>query len=652
MKRYLILAFREAEPDRYCVLEGEDCVIGRAPDSHLVLPDSTVSRNHAMISVQGDRIFIEDQGSTNGVFVNGERITRTVLREGDFASLGAYTVVLREYNGGEGASSPKGKTLCIGYDTARKLHQESLEKRSPKHFSVLYATALLLGERPPLDEFLPRVLSMVAESLRASRGAIVTYTEDSERLEVAASLSMDHEPDELPVSRTLIEHVLRTRIALLTENAQADPRFCSKESVIRRDIGAAMCVPLVGNKGCAGVFYVDGPAGAPEFTEKGLAFFAAISHVVGLAIENRRQDALLAKQERLATLGQAIAGISHDVRSLLMLIRGSMELMQSAEPAATAPKPPQDWTLMRRVVDRVESYMSSLLTFSNRVEINRVPTPLNDLIQDVLTLLKARAAEAHVELVFKGGGFETANIDGAQIHRVLFNIVRNAIEACGTRGGSVTLSVSRRNDTLIVEISDTGVGIPAEHLARLAEPFFSTKGSAGMGLGLAVSYRIVEQHGGWIHATSKPGRGTTFTIVIPRCFALETAPRDPVLEATKRIAAFKQCPGCGTSWASQDRFLGDPGLVYGGYQVHWDDLNAGLFLFSHTCGTTLAVPVADFRHLYGGPVFQERLTGTDACAGYCLHQNETRPCPAQCACAYVREVMQIIHQWPKLNTVA
>lgn len=122
----------------------------------------------------------------------------------------------------------------------------------------------------------------------------------------------------------------------------------------------------------------------------------------------------------------------------------------------------------------------------------------------------------------------------------------------------------------------------------------------------------------------------------------------------KRIQSvcFKTCSKCGFVWPERASFLSDPNLRMIGYQVHFDELMAGLFLFDHICGTALAIQADDFQDLYDGPMFTERLNGTKECEGYCLHKNDLRPCPAKCECAYVRKIMQVILSWPKQELAA
>ena len=114
--------------------------------------------------------------------------------------------------------------------------------------------------------------------------------------------------------------------------------------------------------------------------------------------------------------------------------------------------------------------------------------------------------------------------------------------------------------------------------------------------------------------------------------------------------SFKTCGACGGEWENRNAFLSDPQLEVAGYQANFQQLEMGLFLFSHMapdCGTTLAVRSGEFTDLYHGTIWQERRTGAADCPGYCLHKTELRACAAKCECAYVREVIEIVRTWPK-----
>ena len=113
---------------------------------------------------------------------------------------------------------------------------------------------------------------------------------------------------------------------------------------------------------------------------------------------------------------------------------------------------------------------------------------------------------------------------------------------------------------------------------------------------------------------------------------------------------FKVCTKCATPWPTREDFLGDRGLKLVGYQANYKALEAGILLFNHTCRTTLALMAEDFKDLYNGPIFVERLTGGADCGGHCLHQDDLGPCPARCECAYVRHILQLIKAWPKTDS--
>jgi len=117
--------------------------------------------------------------------------------------------------------------------------------------------------------------------------------------------------------------------------------------------------------------------------------------------------------------------------------------------------------------------------------------------------------------------------------------------------------------------------------------------------------------------------------------------------ADRSCQDFKKCLVCGFIWPSLTDFLDDPGIVMIGYQASFNNLDSGLFLFNHTCRTTLGCEVELFRSLYQCPVYCECQTGRDECPGYCLNIRELAPCPVKCSCAYVREIIQLISQWPK-----
>lgn len=116
--------------------------------------------------------------------------------------------------------------------------------------------------------------------------------------------------------------------------------------------------------------------------------------------------------------------------------------------------------------------------------------------------------------------------------------------------------------------------------------------------------------------------------------------------------SYKRCTTCGHEWKTRESFLGDPLVLVVGYQASFKDLAVGCFLFNHHvpgCNTTMAIATGEFFDLYEGPVFEGRRRGTGECPDYCMNKSDLRVCPVRCECAFVREVLQVVLNWPKLS---
>ncbi len=112
--------------------------------------------------------------------------------------------------------------------------------------------------------------------------------------------------------------------------------------------------------------------------------------------------------------------------------------------------------------------------------------------------------------------------------------------------------------------------------------------------------------------------------------------------------SFKSCFNCVTYWSTREEFLQDENIKLVGYQVHFEELTSAIFLFNHSCGSTLGLPVSRLTDLYQGQIFSGRANGTEECPGYCLYRSNLKSCPVQCECSYVQEIIQIINGLPKL----
>lgn len=228
--------------------------------------------------------------------------------------------------------------------------------------------------------------------------------------------------------------------------------------------------------------------------------------------ETMRRAENIIQSEKLAAAGQLAAGIAHEIRNPLTSLKGFLQLMKSG--SSSSAKRDAYVAIMLEELGRIEQILGELLVLSRPRTVQYAKTRMKQLIRQVVLLLQPQAVMRGVEIAVQPIS-ETAYIycDENQIKQVLINIVKNGIESM-QRGGTLSIEAAAEQDAAAIRIADQGTGIPPEALARLGDPFFTTKEN-GTGLGLAVSYKIVRNHGGRIEVSSKPGAGTTFTIYLP-----------------------------------------------------------------------------------------------------------------------------------------
>ncbi|SIS66360.1 ATP-binding protein [Alicyclobacillus vulcanalis] len=219
---------------------------------------------------------------------------------------------------------------------------------------------------------------------------------------------------------------------------------------------------------------------------------------------------LLARSDKLAAVGQLAAGIAHEIRNPLTALRGFIDLMYQRARSNNR----RYLEIMRGEVSRMEAIVSELLRLARPDRPQFQQVDLVDLVQEVVAFMSAQALLHSVEIRYEPG---TPSLlvqgDPNQLKQVFINLMRNGIEAMQP-GGSLRVRVFQDGHVARVEIADQGSGMSPEALARLGEPFFTTK-EQGTGLGVMVSKRMVADHGGELAIESEVGRGTTVTVRLP-----------------------------------------------------------------------------------------------------------------------------------------
>lgn len=226
--------------------------------------------------------------------------------------------------------------------------------------------------------------------------------------------------------------------------------------------------------------------------------------------------------ERLAAVGETVAGIAHGIKNVLMGLEGGMYAVNSGIELGDDARIARGWTTLEENVERISTFVKEFLDFAKGRETTVALVDPNTPAQDVANLFKERAAQSGIKLeVDLQDRILPAPLDEEGIHTCLANLISNAIDACmvseKTREFIVTLRSREVDRTIIYEVADNGRGMDYEISKKVFSKFFSTKGSdRGTGLGLLTTKRIVHQHGGKISFTSKEEEGSVFTIELPR----------------------------------------------------------------------------------------------------------------------------------------
>jgi signal transduction histidine kinase len=258
--------------------------------------------------------------------------------------------------------------------------------------------------------------------------------------------------------------------------------------------------------------------GADEFSASDEKMLTVLAAQAALIIENARLQEENLRQARLTALGQGIAGAAHCIKNILNGVHSGAYILDLGIKQQQFNSVAKGWDIMKRNTQIMEDLVIDMLTYSRPRKPECAPSDINRVCSDIADLMSQKAKDKKVELVLAlQPDIGELVLDAKAIYRCILNLVSNAIDASDKPVGRVEISTqaSSEDGRLKIRVTDNGQGIKEENLKNLFKAFFSTKGSKGTGLGLAVTQKIIVEHGGDIVADSKVGVGTTFTIALP-----------------------------------------------------------------------------------------------------------------------------------------
>ena len=555
--------------------EGGAVSIGREVGNVIKLDDDEVSRRHAEIRRVGEAFIVGDLKSSNGTFLNDERVERAELSPGDRIRIGR-SVLLFSPDGTEPPSLGAVDIVPASGDGSRIVRsmreEDSIVLAAPEesqnhwlararsNLQVMYRTSLAVSHTLDIDELLDRILQLVFEWVEADRGCIMLLDPGSGELRSKARRDRrGGDTGTMVISRTILDYVLDRTEGVLTSDAQDDDRFASGNSVVRTGVREAICVPMRGRYGTVGVIYVDTMVPLVEsmdrrrFSDDHLKLMIAIGHQAALAVEDTTYYSAMVQSERLAAVGQTIATLSHHIKNILQGIRGGSYLVEMGLENDDTGVVRKGWDIVRRNQNKISSLVMDMLSFSKEREPDPVPSDLGALIDDIVETVAQRAEESGAEIVWqRPADLPRLLFDPEGMSRAVLNVVTNALDAVAERADgrvTITAAVDAADELARVTVVDNGPGMSPETLADIFTLFVSTKGARGTGLGLTVSRKILREHGGDIRATSTVGSGSSFTLEFPLQL--------PSAEGQATTATAEPAPPAGSE-ASADTAAPDP----------------------------------------------------------------------------------------------
>jgi signal transduction histidine kinase len=228
-------------------------------------------------------------------------------------------------------------------------------------------------------------------------------------------------------------------------------------------------------------------------------------------IKNKMEKKRL-KTERLAVVGQSVSNVAHEIRKSLMIIGGFSRQLRNN---LTHEKDIKKLAMVIDEVCRLENLVDNLSDITKEYKLDRRPADINLVIHEVLKIMKdIYPSDKYTFDTDMDKTLDKVICDTDKLKQVLMNVIVNGIEAMAAGGGKIIISTTKWLNDFEIRIQDDGTGIDEKHLLRIFKPFYTTK-QKGSGLGLSISHRIVQAHGGGMRAVSVPGEGAAFIIKLP-----------------------------------------------------------------------------------------------------------------------------------------
>ena len=398
-----------------------------------------------------------------------------------------------------------------------------------------------------LERLLGHILEAATEVAGAERGYLLLNEDGHLELRMTKGLAaQEFEGEAFALSRKLIFEVEHTKQAILTTDAQIDPRFSGQESIKQYGLRSILCVPLLRRDVLLGIVYLDNRLVANLFTERHLDLITAFAGQAAIAIENassyrqlqsltetleqkvdERTVELKAANEKLRQLDTMrttfISVVSHELRTPLTGLKGYLENMLEGLTGPIVEKQKHYLGRMKYNVERLTRMVNDLLDLSRidagHVVLDRTALSIPEVVFEVMETMQPLAKSKSITLSIEHDtGLTKIKADRDKLHQILINLIQNAIKFTPSEG-VITVRTRLSGEYAQLAVVDTGCGIDPSEIGKVFTRFYRGKNIAsherGAGLGLAITQSLVKLHGGDIWVESVLGQGSSFVFTIP-----------------------------------------------------------------------------------------------------------------------------------------
>lgn len=389
---------------------------------------------------------------------------------------------------------------------------------------AIYRVGALLNGVLSLDALLQTIIDESRRLADAEASSLLLHDESSGELYFHVALSEAGDTEALKKSLRLKSGegiagtAAATRTSIRVADAASDPRvYKAADALTRFTTRSLLAVPMVDGGRLVGVLEVLNKRCGRGFNDLDQRILEMFSGLAAIAITRARLIEENLRAAQLAAVGQAVAGISHHTKNILMALDASVELVDSGLAQKKEGLVREGWPVLKRSVGRLSHVVEDMLAFSKPRKPLREVCDVAALIRETVDAFHALMTKRAVTLTVDTAGLRRpAWADARGLHQAVLNLLTNAADAVPMAGGRI--HVEAKHDltwNLQISICDNGPGVPLGERQRIFDPFYSTKGAKGTGLGLAVTAKTILEHGGSVSVDEGPLGGARFILRIP-----------------------------------------------------------------------------------------------------------------------------------------